>query len=213
MVSIVVIEGLVCAGKTTLLSNIRQSIDCLIIPEYINCLEGSEQFPRFPPFSREEVLFNSQFFIMLERRRQYDFARFPQQNGLFIFDRGIMSCLAFDYAARGYTGFDTYLEVINMYQKENFSQPHLCLYLDITYELMVERMKQRGTFKGDHFADKRFSELLVEFYRHFFGLPQLVRIDAKLSKEEILKQALVAIGNTYVEGVPMRVLEIAQGII
>lgn len=210
MASMIVIEGLVCAGKTTLLNKLGRLVNYQTILEYKEYLKDSEELPRFPPSSREEALLISQFFVILERRRQNDLGKFSEQDVTVIFDRGILSCLAFDYAARRFTGFDTYLEVIQMYQAEDFHQPHLCLYLDVSYQTMIDRMKRRGTFSGDQFANRKFTELLVEFYRHFLALPQFIKIDGRLPEQEVFNQAITAITNSQIKKKPLKILEIAR---
>lgn len=185
---IVAIEGLICAGKTSLLRNLKLTVDCLTIPEYGEFIENHEQLPMFPPSNRDQAIFASRFFARLEKRRQKELLLAKKGKSFAVLDRSILSCLAFDFAARNFTGFDTYSEVIQIYQNEKFLQPSLYLYLEIPYQMSINRMKQRGTFSGDHFAGEEFNNLLVGFYQYFFDLPLFFRIDASLNKQEVLRR-------------------------
>lgn len=207
---IVVLEGLICAGKTTLLNKLGRLANCRSIQEYKEYLKKFENLPPFSPCDIEKALQASQFYVTLERCRQNDLAKFLDQDVIVIFDRGILSCLAFDYAAKRFNGIDTYLETIQMYQAECFHQPHLCLYLDISYETMINRMKLRGTYSGDQFANRKFTEFLAEFYWHFLSLPQFIKINGELSEQEVFNQTLTAINDFSAKKEHINILEIAK---
>ena len=106
MIKVVAIEGLVCAGKTTLLKELGQDPNIGIVPEYYDCLRPKEKVPSFPPPNKAGALRTARFLFELEKRRQKIARNLLENDKLIILDRCFMSCFAFEFAARKITGID-----------------------------------------------------------------------------------------------------------
>ncbi|MFA7717855.1 MAG: deoxynucleoside kinase [Candidatus Absconditabacterales bacterium] len=176
------IEGIIGAGKTTLI----QSLDLdnfQKIQEYKNFALGHQNFPKFPYKSREEALASIDFFIDLETKRRE--SRGENKNA--IFDRSLLSCFAFSYATRAFpfVEHNIYKETIQkftkLYKRKKFALPNACFYLNIDHNTSITRAKKRGTYTGDYFSDPNFNAQLLSYYDKFaLQSPYFKKIDGTL---------------------------------
>jgi len=189
---IVALEGLIHAGKTTLLRGIRKTMQGRVccIDEYAT-YKGLTRFPDFPKTSGEAIEAN-EFFVELEGRRFADVTG----SGLVLLDRSLLSVLAYHYATERVTGgaivcFEQSLRFF----RENLSHcmPASVIRLDVSREVFEERHATDSGFYKPILLDDEFNRNLVLFYDNlgtYFPNMEVRRIDADASKAIVLQKAL-----------------------
>jgi len=186
---VVALEGLVHAGKTTLLRNIRESgLDVRCIGEYVEF--AKERFPK-PPKNTIEAMNSHAFFLNLEQKRRREIR---ENDKVVLLDRSVFSILAYHYATEVRSGGEIacFEEGIASTSHENWLLPWVCVYLDVSDELIKSRNCGDGGFYQNLFLEKQFNVLLREFYEKVmpqrFPSVNVVRIDAGKSKEIVTAQ-------------------------
>lgn len=186
---VVALEGLVHAGKTTLLRNIRGSgLDVRCIGEYVEFAE--ERFPK-PPKNTVEAMDSHAFFLNLEQKRRREIC---ENDNVILLDRSVFSILAYHYATEVRSGGEIacFEEGIASIPHEKWLFPWVCVYLDVSDELIESRHCGDGGFYQSLFLKKQFNVLLREFYEKVmpqrFPSVNVVRIDAGQSKEIVTVQ-------------------------
>lgn len=142
------VEGESCVGKTTVIEKIKniesiQGHGIIVVPEY----SVIGQLPSFPRLSMNNVKESIQQIIDLEKRRTEfiinNLSKNPHDH--VIFDRGPISCIAFEYAAEknGYKG--AALWIAEAFQKEienkNIIVPRGVIHLTADEGFIKEREK------------------------------------------------------------------------
>lgn len=189
---IVGIEGCSFAGKTTLQNSLKSYDNFRVIDEYGSYTKGSAAFPAYPPKSYQEALDASRFFIDVEKERLKDFEIMQLNNKFdFVFlDRTYLTCLAFDYAVRHFTHFDTYNTVVDMWRHTQKIEPDFLLYMNVSQETIRRRISFRKSKCPDHLMHPEFNHHFKDFFDvNLFG-KTIKHIDANQSKKQVLEQAL-----------------------
>ncbi len=187
--TIVALEGLVHAGKSTLLHNIAEKYTAVkCIEEYVEFV--TERFPCFPE-SREDARFGHSFFLNLEQKRILEI---EESDDSILLDRSIYSILAYNFAVEKMSNGEIpcFQDSIEAYQDENWLIPQICIYLDIDNEEMSLRHQDEKGYYHSIFLNNAFNAWLREFYEkampfHFPWL-EIIRIDAHQSKQVIMAQ-------------------------
>lgn len=184
------LEGIVHAGKTTLLNNVRRAhrgISC--IDEY-TLYRGTTPFPDFPE-SLQEALSANQFFIELDARRFADIGR----SNVALLDRSCISVLAFHYATEQITdgGIACFEPSLRLYQ-EQFHRyiPNAMIYLEISMSDLTKRHEGDTGIYKPVLLEEEFNRYLLYFYENiqlFFSGLEVYKIDDTLPQEEVLKSA------------------------
>lgn len=186
---IVALEGLVHAGKSTLLQSIGDNFGAIrCVEEYVEF--ATERFPGFPR-SIEDARAGHAFFLNLEQKRKQ---KIQEEDRVVILDRSIFSILAYHFAVEKMSGggIPCFREGVATVQSESWLFPQVCLYLDVDDEEMILRHRNETGFYQSIFLDHEFNALLRKFYEkampfHFPSL-EIARIDACQSENRIMEQ-------------------------
>lgn len=149
-----VIEGQSYVGKTTTLEAIKNMLDfgVIVVPEYT--MFG--KLPDFPSKTREDLKKTIQIILDLEKRRTEFLSKQLDQNpdAPVFFDRGPISCIAFQHAAEnnGYSGACLWLA--DTFQREfldkNIFVPNGMVHFTASGEIIREReRKDLNSGKGN----------------------------------------------------------------
>ena len=194
---VVALEGLVHAGKTTLLRNIRGSgLDVRCIGEYVEFVE--DRFPK-PPKNTIEAMNSHVFFLKLEQKRRREIRK---NDNIVLLDRSVFSILAYHYATEVRSGGEIacFEEGVASIPHENWLFPSVCVYLDVSDELIEARHHGDEGFYQSMFLEMQFNALLREFYEKVmpqrFSSVNVVKIDAGYSKEVIITQLGIVLAAT-----------------
>lgn len=187
----IALEGIVHAGKTTLLEEIRKLRKGICCIDEYTVYRGSRPFPAIPTTSSEALEANP-FFIGLEKKRFADI----HEAEFVLLDRSCLSVLAYHYAtekaSRGQIlCFESSLRLF----RDQYAcyLPDVVLYLKISQgELSVRHVGDRGDYKQDLLAEE-FNKYLLSFYEELpslFPKIQLYEIDGTLPKDVVLRSVL-----------------------
>ncbi len=192
-------DGLVRAGKTTLIKDkIGPLLDAVIIDEYGVYAKGSKSFPEFPPLSYERALVASQFFMDIEEQRVVDLQAKVLHKEFALVDRTHLSCLGFDYAARHFTGFDTFSDVESLWSKTKKIEPDIVIFLDVSHKKLEERIAPHKDKFLQHFYDRSFNLHISEFLKlECRKNPHIVRVDADQEQDAVQEEVLKIIRAFY----------------
>ena len=191
MSTIIGIEGLVFAGKTTLSENLGQSLPAAIVHEYGFYAGGSKSFPKYPPESYRAAIKASQFFINIEQERINVLRGFLSDSPEYVVvDRTYMTCLAFDFAAKMFTGFDTYDEVYNLWQRADKIETDVTIYLDVSDAEIMKRVPLRKSKCPDHLLDPEFNRQI----RQYLQRQKVFMVNADQSKRQVLQEVKNCLG-------------------
>jgi len=191
---IIAVEGIVHAGKTTLIRHLERVCDKTkfqFIKEYGDFIVGGQNFPGFPK-NQIEALSSNGFFEKLEQKR---FETIRQISQVVILDRSLLSVLAYHYATEKITQekIKCFNDSLN-YFLDNFSSwiPQVCLYLKITVSEMYKRHEGDGFYESILLC-KSFNAYLLSFYdqmSRFFPNMTIYEIEAHKTKKEVLNNVL-----------------------
>jgi thymidylate kinase len=180
-------DGLVRAGKTTLIKRLAPIFDAVIVEEYGAYIKRSVVgFPKFPPPSYEYALTASKLFMGIERQRVSDLESTSPRGRLVLVDRTYLSCLAFDYAARHFSGFDTFSEVKILWSRQERIEPDLVFFMDVSHDHLEQRIAPHKDKFLPHFYDEKFNSYVTEFLKlRSLEDKQVIRINADQRPETI----------------------------
>ncbi len=186
---IVALEGLVHAGKSTLLQSIRDNCGAVrCIGEYVEF--ATERFPGFPK-SMEDACAGHAFFLNLEQKRRQ---KIQYEDRMVILDRSIFSILAYHFAVEEMScgRIPCFREGVATVQSESWLFPQICLYLDVDDEEIALRHQDETGFYQSVLLENAFNARLRAFYEkampfHFPSL-EIVRVDARQPKQAITAQ-------------------------
>lgn len=187
MSTIIGIEGLVFAGKTTLSENLGQNLSAVIVREYGHYTGGSKSFPKYPPDSYRAAIEASRFFIDIEQERIRVLKGLLLDSPKYIVvDRTYITCLAFDYAAKLFTGFDTYDEVYELWQQADKIMTDITIYLNVSDTEIMRRVPLRKSKCPDHLLDPEFNKQI----RRYLQGQNVVTVNADQSKRQVLEEVV-----------------------
>lgn len=167
------LEGIVHAGKTTLLKGIQAlKSDVCCINEY-TVYRGFVPFPQ-PPTTSDEAMDANRFFLDLDSRRFAD----AGTSKVVLLDRSCISILAYHYATEHVScGQIVCFEPSLRLYRARYSRyiPDVVLYLKISMaELARRHVGAKGVYKQD-LLDEEFNRHLCAFYDNLCTyFPQLV---------------------------------------
>jgi thymidylate kinase len=155
------IEGLIKAGKSTLAHFLAEVLKAKLISEYGVYTKGSAAFPKYPPTTLDEAIDAVNFFVKVERLRMNDFY---SDNGIVILDRTYLTCVAFDYAASHFTGFDISNESWRIWNDSPRIEPDLILFLDVSNKELDRRLTATRHVYLPHFYQPEFNFYIRRFF-------------------------------------------------
>jgi len=193
--NIVALEGLVHAGKTTLLKSLKKRRRFCCLSEYSEITTRS--FPGSPRTIEDakEALY---YFLSLEKER----IKFISESkyGIYVVDRSLYSVLAYHYAVEHLFGVKCYTNTFN-YLLRNTSKwlrPSKCIFIDISHEDQLRRHEGDKGYYQDILLNADFNKELSYFYWYELGkLTDVIPIDEKQSRSDIVKQTLQILQQTY----------------
>jgi len=176
---IVGVDGLVRAGKTTLIQRLAKRRGWGEIPEYGIYLKQTHlPFPNFPPKSWVQAMDASVLFMQIEQLRINDLHAMSKQHEVVLVDRTFHSCLAFDYAARVWSGFDTFDRVVEQWRHLSPIAADISVFLDVSFAALEERIAPHKASFLPHFYDECFNSYLREYFVMHVSSAALLQIDA-----------------------------------
>lgn len=188
---IIGVEGLIRAGKSTLVNWLSAELSAPIVEEYGEYIKRSgTSFPIFPPTSYKAAIAASQKFIGIEQQRLLSLDSVGKAK-IVLIDRTYLSCVGFDYAARHFTGFDTFEEVEHLWRASPKIEPDLTFFLDVSQGKLEERVLPHRHLYLPHFCDADFNKHITEFLHHKASRDKgIIHISADQSQDEVKHQAL-----------------------
>ncbi|MCX6756271.1 MAG: hypothetical protein NTX85_02950 [Candidatus Nomurabacteria bacterium] len=189
-------DGLVRAGKTTLINKLAKHFNAPIIGEYKSyATRNGTEFPPYPPVSREKAMEASIFFTEIEKQRIGDLDNFKSLNPqIILVDRTSLSCIAFDYSANHFTNFGTYDEAKKLWDDTKIIRPDLSFILDVSQENLKHRMFLNNDNFPPHISDKDFNSHIVNLFNEELKKnPNMVKINANQKPEEVEADVVNAI--------------------
>ncbi len=188
MSCLVALEGVVHAGKSTIISLLQEIKGILCIPEYI---EFVESFPGFPN-NKDDVLRSWKFFLDIELRRK----RFVVDGFPSILDRSVLSVMAYNYAVSRFTNgkinwFDVKVESL---REEGWLIPDICIYLDISDKEVARRHEMETGGYKDILLNNQFNGFIRDFYANevlrIFPSMSMFQINAHDSIEDVFLEVV-----------------------
>lgn len=192
--TIIALEGLVHAGKSTLLQNISDrftNVKC--IREY--CDFSKDRLPTFP-LTIEDASNSRKLFLKLEILRARNIT---DQYETIILDRSILSVLAYHYAVEMITQgkISSFHDSIVSFLDENWLIPQLCVYLEVSDEDIKQRHKGDHGYYQDTLLDPEFNSQIRKFYYDampiYLPFIKISYIDTKKPKEAVLNEVIKTI--------------------
>lgn len=185
---IVGVDGLVRAGKTTLIERLAKRRGWGAIPEYGIYLKLEHlQFPNFPPENWINAVSASQLFMQIEQLRIHSLRALSERHDVILVDRTFHSCLAFDYAARVWSGFDTFDVVTEQWRQRGHIVADMSIFLDVSLATLEERIAPHKASFLPHFYNERFNSCLHEYFAIQVRSATLLRIDADQTQQVVEK--------------------------
>ena len=186
--SIFAVEGLVHAGKSTLIGGLSTDQRILCVPEYIDFTD--EGFPGFPK-NIEDARAADLFFLKLEHKR---IQLIKESHSIVFLDRSILSIIAYNYAVEGMTDgkVPCFTRGQQSFGLHDWIFPQKCIYLNISDEEVDIRHKfETGQYKSI-FLNRKFNALLRKFYEKemkvMFPWIELISFDAMRHSQQILSE-------------------------
>jgi thymidylate kinase len=193
---LIVIEGLPCAGKTTLVHKIKENLDYEVVPEISELLSEDEFFPGNGT-NLKEIIEIAEWFMNKERERT-QIAKRLLFNHNVVMDRSYVTSIAYNCAYERYTGIVS-AEMLNkkIYEevhKGNILLPTAFVYLKITPDTMKERRKRKVYRKSaelpDFWMEKRFIDTFISTYESYFSTINVPvkLIDGEKSEDSVYEE-------------------------
>lgn len=165
--SIIIIEGNISSGKSTLGHNLQMYLsskgyNCVFFEEYKNIKFLSQYISDMTKYS-----YTFQLFMLNKRIQTYQSAiELSKKGGVAIIDRSIIGDYTFCNMQRKKGNitqdeFDVYCDIL---KSENLIYPHFILYLDCDIDVCMKRIKQRGIQSEiDGYSREYISDLKDEY--------------------------------------------------
>jgi len=190
---VVALEGLIHAGKTTLLHTLGQKLPWIVsVEEYSEFTR--ERFPSIP-ITLVDVEKAWSFFLELESERQTGIAH---DAIVVLLDRSVLSILAYNFAIeqlnKALQAFSWSLKTLCC---KDWLFPTVCIYLDISDKEIHNRHLTEISYYQRILLDSVFNAAMRNFYsdkmlEHFPSL-QVFRIDACQDLKSVHHEALCII--------------------
>ncbi len=165
-----VISGLSAAGKTTLVQALGRLDSVLVVPEHVDWIGGSKNFPRFPE-NIQQKKDKQRFFMDLDRQRFQWVQDHLTQADIIVTDTDFTSPLAHNYAERWlYPELDVYNWLVDEYgamlRKGEVGLADAYIYLDVPLE--DRKKRRRKDWPARRRNDLFFKEPFPDQMRYFY---------------------------------------------
>lgn len=183
---IVAVEGVCCAGKTTLVGNLSRIFKTTIVPEL-------PAFGRnlFRPFdSKESILHNGYTSIGLEKVRMMGALGLSELSDHVLMDRSIISALAINYGAIDILGAPAFFglahAVLGEIENGKLAIPDKMLYIGVDGHVVEKRNESRAPRLEPYWTNIKRVDRQNDFYQHLVGLKGIAYIDGARPHTEVL---------------------------
>lgn len=187
---LIVLEGTISAGKTTLGQNIVDLLSQSDLPvkffqEYVNESLLQQYISNMGKYS-----YSFQLIMQSHRIHNYKLARqFSNQGGIAIVDRSIIGDYAFALMQKN-KGFITEQEWLiynDIFVQENIIQPDGIIYLACSSNIVIHRISQRG-IKCESAYDETYLLELEEAYKIAFEANKITCLTIDWNKDRSNKK-------------------------
>lgn len=182
----IAVEGVCCAGKTTLVQRLSAELRTGVIPELPAF--GRNLFKAFD--TKEGIIHNGQLSIGMEGVRMFGALGLSQLCSRVILDRSILSTLAVNYGAVDIIGKPAFLDIANNalceIGEEELPVPDKILYLAVDGKTVEKRNETRVPRLDDYWTNRGRVERQNEFYQALTDLNGFAYIDGDRDRSEVL---------------------------
>lgn len=145
--SIIVIEGLIGVGKSTLGASLENylnnmNIKCKFFPEYVNKNLLQQYISNMSKYS-----YSFQLFMLSKRIQTYrDAEEYANKGGVALIDRSVYGDMAFALMQKekGFISEDEWQIYLNIMHQEIRLEPRIIVYLNCTVDTCLKRLNKRG---------------------------------------------------------------------
>ncbi len=185
---IIAIEGIVRAGKSTLVQNLN-NYGFPVVKEYWEYSKGG-----FPPIAKtgQELLKTSKYFLGLETIRYMDSVTNEES---FVLDRSFITCNAFDFACSTILGEpNIFREIKEMWDSEcKKIIPSFVILLEVTHETMLSRLRPTTDPASSILFNKDFNILFESYIKQRteeLNLPLYIINTDSITTNEVFNSSL-----------------------
>lgn len=165
---IIIIEGLIGAGKTVLVEQLTEDLEIIPIPEeYENNPYLKDCYTNKPPYNHgsKDSVFKAQIWFLANRSELYKHSLAHSAN--YVADRSIWGDKAFAKALTSIgmisrNDYATYMSLWRVLNTEHFS-PLGVIFLSAQVDKIMERIEKRGREIEKHIT-KEYITILKEYY-------------------------------------------------
>jgi thymidylate kinase len=186
----IALEGVCCAGKTTLVRQLSSHLEAGVIPEL-------PEFGRnlFRPFTNgEAILYNGRKSIAIEKVRMMGANALSKIAGYAILDRSVLSTLALGYGAIDLIGTSGYQElaeeVLSEVHTGELPFPDKTLYISVDGATVQKRNETRIPRLDDYWVNPERIERQNEFYRSLSRVAGVELINGAREHREVLTDVI-----------------------
>jgi thymidylate kinase len=186
--AITAIEGVCCAGKTTLLKRLAAQQHAAVVPE-------TSEFARsiFQPFDNgKNILSNALASMPIERIRMQAAADLSKVTGHAILDRSFLSTLALGYGAIDLIGKTSFQHlsraVIEEIRRDRLTVPNRVLYIRVDSTTVQKRNETRRPPLDPYWVASERIDRQNVFYQHLSEKAGLTAVDGTRSAESVLTE-------------------------
>jgi len=183
---ILAVEGVCCAGKTTLVAGLSKELMTGVIPEL-------PAFGRnlFQPFdTKEGITHNGRRSVEIEKVRMAGALGLSELGSQVILDRSFLSTLAVNYGAVDVIGKPAFQDisdnVLTKLREGELAIPDKTLYLAVDGETVEARNATRVPRLSEYWTNRGRVDRQNEFYQTLTELSGFAYIDANRDPSEVL---------------------------
>lgn len=183
---VIAVEGVCCAGKTTLVKGLSGRLSAGVIPEL-------PEFGRnlFRPFKDSgDVIYNSNVSIPIEKVRMVGAVGLSQVANHVVMDRCFLSTLALGYGAIDVIGTAEYLSiaktVLSQVNNGDMPIPDKVLYLGIDGATVEQRNRTRAPQLDEYWTNCDRVDRQNQFYSHLSASSGVTVVNAARPQGAVL---------------------------
>lgn len=189
------IEGPVCSGKSSALDWLSSEQNAIIqeYSEYVS--SATNDFPKFPPKSEEQMKQDFIFFLELEEKRVQDAVLIPSHKNVLL-DRSIFTLLAFQASVARLCDFNILAWAMKYISKKEggFIMPEHIIYLDVDAETSRKRVEEGSINIAPFLLSDEFNEEFRKFFIELKSLhPSFVTIVDGTKDQETVQRKIKSI--------------------
>jgi len=181
----IAVEGVCCAGKSTLVESLSRELPAAVIPELP--VFGRNLFKSFD--SKNDIIYNGHLSIGMEKVRMMAATGLSRLCNNVILDRSFLSTLAVNYGAVDVIGKSVFQDiarnVLSGLTEYDLPVPNKTLYLSVDGGTVQERNETRVPRLADYWTSEARVERQNEFYHTLTGLDGFACIDASRDRAAV----------------------------